>query len=288
MKTKFSNSSLVHEFSAQSQSFGKSGSMFFEDNVIYSYGHHFPIAKIIDTENVLFTYRTYSNTTAKHIRLTKSALSHYNMIYCYVPDGISHNQNIAEFYDMIKSLRIELSKVRGLKQISNIISSLKFYIANFKEYVSLFEYSVLPEISEHIQAIEKLILSPEFTEKQKQWFKRYSIEKRENAKIEKELKAKQLFENIEKFNNFEINHVWDIEYQLLRYNAETNNFETSKQVKIPFDVAKCFYVSLKRNSLQVGQHILNFKVNYFDENIIKIGCHTFGTNYLLEYGKKYF
>lgn len=288
MKTKFSNSALVHEFSARSQSSGNGSHLFFENNIIYSYGYHFPMACILDSEVALFTYRTYSSTTAKHINLTKSALSHFNLIYCFRPDGVSLSENVNEFYKTIKSLRIELFKVRGAKKISKIISELKFYIANFKEYVLYFDYSILPEITEHIQAIENIINSEKFASEQKKCFKIYSAEKRENAKIEKELKIKQLSENIAKFNNFEINHIWNIEYQLIRFNTKTNNFETSKQVKIPFDAAKCFYMSLKRGSLQKGQHILNFTVNYFDEKIIKIGCHTFETNYILEYGKKYF
>ena len=44
------------------------GSLYFIGDTIYSYGYHFPIARIIQGNNptVLFTTRKYSVTTAKH------------------------------------------------------------------------------------------------------------------------------------------------------------------------------------------------------------------------------
>jgi hypothetical protein len=56
--------------------------MYFADGTIYSYGSHFPIAKHVTDKNgyhcVLFTTRSYSNTTAKHMSLVSYA----------IPDGV--------------------------------------------------------------------------------------------------------------------------------------------------------------------------------------------------------
>ena len=54
------------------------GNLFFEKHdgisIIYSYGHHFPIAAVTPENVVIFTNRTHSSTTAKHIRQVKAAI----------------------------------------------------------------------------------------------------------------------------------------------------------------------------------------------------------------------
>jgi hypothetical protein len=65
------NAEVAKRFS-EGETKGASGNMFIDRDTIYSYGYHFPIARMTelqDTEGrniVLFTSRDYSNTTAKH------------------------------------------------------------------------------------------------------------------------------------------------------------------------------------------------------------------------------
>ena len=68
MKTIFNNNELAHIWAGQKQDTGRNaiGTFYFKGTTIYSYGSHFPIATI-DGENVLFTMRKYSNTTAKQV-----------------------------------------------------------------------------------------------------------------------------------------------------------------------------------------------------------------------------
>lgn len=67
----------AHVWAAQTQQHGKAGNVYFEGPTIYSYGNHFPIAKVytLDTGEriALFNSRTYSNSTAKHQRAARSA-----------------------------------------------------------------------------------------------------------------------------------------------------------------------------------------------------------------------
>lgn len=55
--------------------------MYYEGDTIYSYGAHFPIARIITREDgaqcVLMTTRTYSVSTSKHCTITRRACSHF-------------------------------------------------------------------------------------------------------------------------------------------------------------------------------------------------------------------
>jgi hypothetical protein len=80
---------------SQSQDTARSkgrGQMYFEGDTIYSYGSHFPIAKLFDAPNgeqvILFTTREYSMTTGSHIRVVQSVCnhSHRRIIYCHRPD----------------------------------------------------------------------------------------------------------------------------------------------------------------------------------------------------------
>lgn len=60
----------AHVWAAQTQEHGKAGNVFFSGPTIYSYGGHFPIAKIYKTEAgdriALFTSARYSVSTSKH------------------------------------------------------------------------------------------------------------------------------------------------------------------------------------------------------------------------------
>lgn len=72
------NKQLAHIWAQQDREKGNASHFFFERETIYSYGHHFPIARfVMDARGqkcVLFTYQGYSNSTAKHINYTRDAL----------------------------------------------------------------------------------------------------------------------------------------------------------------------------------------------------------------------
>lgn len=72
MKTVFSNSELAHIWIHGKQDYGRNGngSFYFDDNTIYSYGSHFPIATKLTNKRgeicILYTTESYRITTAKH------------------------------------------------------------------------------------------------------------------------------------------------------------------------------------------------------------------------------
>src|SRR3990167_11090978 len=68
------NREVAHIWAQQKQSEGKSGNMFFEGDTIYSYGHHFPIARFARPGIVLFTTKRRSVSTSAHIGYTRQAL----------------------------------------------------------------------------------------------------------------------------------------------------------------------------------------------------------------------
>lgn len=61
------------------------GSLFFIGSILFSYGEHFPIAKLdIDNGVCLFTTKGYRKTTACHKGLARRALAHttFTVILC--------------------------------------------------------------------------------------------------------------------------------------------------------------------------------------------------------------
>lgn len=74
MKTRFDNHGVAQAWAKQAQSFGQSGNgnLYFRDSTIFSYGAHFPIARIVTNKAgkraILFTTARHSVTTnGKHI-----------------------------------------------------------------------------------------------------------------------------------------------------------------------------------------------------------------------------
>lgn len=67
------NNELAKLWISQTKSSGKGNNMFFRDNMIFSYGDHFMIAKI-DGNKVEFNNRKYSTSTSKHQSYVKNAI----------------------------------------------------------------------------------------------------------------------------------------------------------------------------------------------------------------------
>lgn len=74
--------------------------MFSEDGVIYSYGHHFPMAKLGNP--AIVTSERYSNTTSRHVSHVLGALRYFNKEYVFAPENevlnLDKNKFIS-FYD---------------------------------------------------------------------------------------------------------------------------------------------------------------------------------------------
>lgn len=82
------NAELFHRWAHQVKPKGKSGNVFYEGPILYSYGHHFPLAVLTDKQYdgkqvCLVNSRRYSSTTAQHKSQAVHATSH--MFHIEVP-----------------------------------------------------------------------------------------------------------------------------------------------------------------------------------------------------------
>jgi hypothetical protein len=116
----------------------------------------------------------------------------------------------------------------------------------------------------------------------------YMSKKDELIKIEvaKKMKAQKIEykEQLKKWFNFETGRVYSgFNLDFLRVND--NRIETTQAVQIPLELAKRLHNKIKANTLEVGEQLLNYRVDQIGD-IIKIGCHNFKRSYLLNFGSK--
>lgn len=273
------NSTVAHYWANKNQAEASSGGNFFyENDIIYSYGRHFQIAKHVINENrdraVLFTQQTYSNTTAQHISIVKQACNHLSVIYCKSPDS-SHDANFAHWLSMAEEIAEKLLKATKPEKYLNALNSVKGYAEKYSEFWQL----PLPVPLESILDIEN-----------KEQYKSYSENKQTllqaEEKARKTREKKEHTKQLKKWLSGETNRLYTrIDRDYLRMN-ENGEIETTQGVKVGLVQARIFWKLIKDGKLSVGDNIAQYTVDVIGDNI-KIGCHTFPTDYLIKFGEKH-
>ena len=261
------HSEVAHVWANRQQPYGESGNIFFDGKIIYSYGTHFAIAAHYK-DIVLFTLREYSNTTAKHKRIVRSAI-HQPTINCYnvdikqwrgKQDKTVHKENIEYWLKRIEEEYKSMAKARKPEiYAANILHEqrqLQIYVEYFKIRLTKAqrEYMAAPEQVNNLQTLIK-----QRTEE-------------ENAK-----RAKLLREQVKKFKSFELNRLYqNTEFDVLRYNKEKERVETSQGVHIEKEEAIRAYRFIQaaiQKNINSGGSIAGYRVNTINEKYITIGCH---------------
>lgn len=300
MKTRFSNNEVPHIWALQNQHEGRGSNIFFEGATIFSYGKHFPIATI-EGNDVLFTLRSYSNTTAKHISRTGGAISHKNIIFCYdVPvkyygDNkplnkqsftLTHANNLNHWKGNIKRLFAELGNKKNrdiqgrVNGISREIEQLNTYCAYFgikikdKELKSLLATAAKPDFIDIARkATAKEIEAREKKMKQAaKAFEQYISLWRDY----KDEEIKELPDSVKALCNFYSNNQQS--FTRLRFNTSQNRLETSKGGQIPAAIAKRAYIALngcmEGSCKGISVPVMDYTITETGKDYIKAGCHT--------------
>ncbi|MEY4282238.1 MAG: hypothetical protein RLZ39_1650 [Bacteroidota bacterium] len=278
MKNVFNNSDLAHTYANRLQNSGRSGSMFFEGSTIYSYGYHFPICKFTTNQQgeevLLFTTRNYSNTTGKHISIVHAATRQYKKIACFNPKG-SHDENFKAWLNSSETIAKNLINARKPEKY---LLEISYNTRQAEQYCEFFGI----DIPQNLQDVFNISNKQEYL---KLYEKQIEFEKQEQKRRLREQKA-QFKEQFKKWINDETDRIYTYyKYDFLR--LKDDRIETTQAVKIPLELAKRLYLSIKNDSLHVGDKILNFSVDKVGQEI-KIGCHTFTKPYLLRFGSQLF
>ena len=280
MKQVFSTSDVAHKWANQLQSSGRNAgrNFYFESETIYSYGSHFSIARHVKNasgENaVLFTERTYSNTTSKHIHLTRQAVRHLNVIYCYNP----HQTNTDNFNAWIRQCESVAAKLANARKPELYLNQLGQISDAVHKYAYFFGIAVPAKLRLLLEIKDK----GQFAQYQEQ---KVQIEKDAEAKRQKELKISHK-KAMDKWLKGESSRLYVHDgYDYLRISA--NRIETTQAVQIPLELGKRLYLQIKDKTLAIGQKVMDYEVREVGK-LVKIGCHTFKTDYLLKFGQKAF
>lgn len=269
----------AHYWANELQDEGRSGHVYFEDGIIYSYGTHFPIAKHVVNDAgqkaVLFTTRNYSSDTGKHKNAVRMAANHLDIIYCDNP-GCSHEHNFEQWLRDVEVVAAKLVVARKPEMYLSRISDIQ---NDVNKYALFFGLAFPLTLSKALEISDK----GEYFNYTKN---RVEYERTQRLLAEKALKAK-LKVDLEKWMKFETHSVSSrLDRDYLRFNSKKNRVETTQSIEIPAEIGRRFFEKIKDGSISVGDYILNYRVREIGKDI-KIGCHTFPVNYLLEFGAKY-
>jgi hypothetical protein len=278
MKTVFSNhNEVAHIWASQSQYEGRASNVFFEGETIYSYGRHFPVARFAPEFGnvVLFTDKGYSNSTAKHKSIIRSAIpSSFNVIYCDDPSrSVDHNLGIWE--RVVKRLRAEFDSKTHKITRGNLAVDI------FRACEAAIVYSMAVKVS-----------APDWTNETNDEMSArdyvYELAKAREAKREaKQAEAKRLaaIKAAERLPMWENGEAVPLDgFYLLdtALRVKGDNIETSRGARIPVSDAIKIWPLLYRahrtstpldmglRSIQLG----SYRFNSFDGHTLIVGCHT--------------
>ena len=265
MKTVFTDiGHVAHLWASQAQDNARNtGNFFYEKDVIYSYGHHFPIAQIYNKDNhiVFLTTRTYSNTTTKHIRAVRYAINHKKVFH--VPNvelngGYTfHKENLVAYFNTLEELIGKQKKAR----VYNYMGNIKTTLIEMQEYVELFSLKSLLSKDEKkllsLTKAEELFEGCDFSQLREQRKKKETDKQREACK-------KRL-------------HSWTgckLKYKegKVYLRVKDDKIETSMSADVPIREAQILY-----NRIKEGKDVKGFQIGYHTvismNGVLKIGCH---------------
>lgn len=126
--------------------------MFYEGRTIYSYGPHFPIARIVEEieaerETILLTTKGYSISTSKHISYTRRAIDthRYAVFHVYDVQARTPQSHLANWERMIADARESLDKAsRARTRASLYLDSALNSVGNANAYNEAFRLGLNP------------------------------------------------------------------------------------------------------------------------------------------------
>jgi hypothetical protein len=250
----------AHLFATQSQieAYTPTRNLYFYDKSIYSYGSHFCIAKFTDSKTLLFTERSYSNTTAKHISCVSYATSHIDKIYCSNPNA-SHVDN---FNYWLRQAEQSADKLKNARKPELYIWELENIKSKATIYANYFSIAI-PETLQSVLTVTTKAEILAYLENKKELIAAEKLRK------EKELK-KEHATNLKKWRNFEIGRLYQRDgFDYLR--KDTEFFQTSQGIKIPIEIGLRLYKNLA--NVKPGDKFLDYTVGEITKQFICIGCH---------------
>lgn len=276
MKTVFNSASEVcHVYAQRLQTEGRAGNVFFEGNVIYSYGYHYELARFFQGANndtaILINDMGYSVSTSKHIGLIRSATSHFTQFNFTETDGkavLSELESLAK--KMIKARKPEIYITRA----NNLLESYTDY-CNFTG-----EEHEMHNLILNVHEVFSTGKVKEYLESKESELKKIEREKAKKEKLQLKKDIKDFLNHKKNFVNCKLNNE-----SFVRLSKDGEKIETSKGVKVDAKEAKKLYQLIK-----AGKDIKGYKIDYYTvislNGVLKIGCHNINVKNMHKVGEK--
>jgi hypothetical protein len=153
VKHVFPTNEIPHLWAHQTQSDARNSrnNLFFEGTTIYSYGGHFPIARIVKRGKktcVLLTTRTYSVTTSGHVSMVRNAIPREMVVYnvhnpALPPESAldGYSNTIARLAESARDRKMETTRnedvLSALVKIAECKSFCKFFRLKYPKFPKL-------------------------------------------------------------------------------------------------------------------------------------------------------
>jgi hypothetical protein len=264
-------------------------SMFFSNNTIYSYGYHFAIAKHMENENgkfVLFTTRSYSNTTAKHQSKMRYSIRHLKVIECnwYIQTGeqsLAPNSYYTDLWrgeNVTNGANLNADIIESVENQANRLYEKSLKARKNKEILQNQAYDLINSLRAYADFFGLVYDAPLSFEQLNENIKNHEALKAEQRRIAAENRIKAQVENLQKWLNGENVSAW-FEVTALRINGD--NIETSRGARIPVEHAIKFYPLIKKwndsgkeyTKENHSIHLGNYTVESFKNGVLTVGCH---------------
>lgn len=152
---------VAHFWANRRQPEGRASRVYFAGDTIYSYGDHFPMARLYRNEAgetvAAFTSRTYSVSTAKHMGLARRAASHHKRIEVIDPTATAVGQLLKTQREIIelldKASRAGVNRTYLLGRAARVTEDFNTY-AELRGEVARIDASGIPAIKAEIEAAE--------------------------------------------------------------------------------------------------------------------------------------
>ncbi len=278
MKKVFSShNEVAHIWASQSQYEGSASRIFFEGQVIYSYGRHFPVARFAPEFGnvVLFTDRGYSSSTGKHKTIIRGAIpGNFNVVYCESPIA-TPEYNLGKWQSIVTRLRADFA-AKTLR-----ISRGNLAVEIFKTCESAIVFCMALKID-----------APEWTNEtnDEMTARDYVYELSKAREVKKEAKQKELqrlaaidaADRITLWQNGENVPQNGFSYCATLLRLKNDEIQTSRGANIPVADALKLWPLLLRvkqsgKTMEAGLHQINlgaYRFNSFDGQTLIVGCHS--------------
>jgi len=286
MKTVYANNNeLCHAWAHQLTSYGRNSgnSLFFRDTVLFSYGEHFPLAKLFGSW-VINNPRQYSVTTSKHKGYAWKATSHLHHIEMADVLNPLNDANLKWWVGRLNDLKDQATKRRGIHRKRWDIETFRRLSMAVGHFYAGFYSEVVEDNEELLNALsDARVEPPEWAEWEstvdEEIAKQLAIqEERGRVKRERLLTiALPLWRDGQTIPNGmsiqELMMSTGKTYLRRVHSPDGVIVETSKGIRLSTQEAITALLAYKRGSL-IGHQLQGYTITHSTPEGIKAGCHT--------------